>query len=83
MCGYLGLVQSQSQLNPQLNYQPLRPMESPSEMLEDLKEIGSVLGVNFAAIALSLSEIEQTVRIVGGIAAIVYTLAKIYKLLHK
>jgi hypothetical protein len=83
MCGYLGLVQSQSQLNPQLNHQPLRPMESPSEMLEDLKEIGSVLGVNFAAIALSLSEIEQTVRIVGGIAAIVYTLAKIYKLLHK
>ena len=58
-------------------------MESPSEMFEDLKEIGSVLGVNFAAIALSLSEIEQTVRIVGGIAAIVYTLIKIYKLLHK
>ena len=58
-------------------------MESPSEMFEDLKELGSVLGVNFAAIALSLSEIEQTVRIVGGIAATVYTLAKIYKLLHK
>jgi hypothetical protein len=58
-------------------------MESPSEMLDDLKEIGSVLGVNFAAIALSLSEIEQAVRIVGGIAAIVYTLTKIYKLLHK
>ena len=52
-------------------------------MFEDLKELGSVLGVNFAAIALSLSEIEQTVRIVGGIAAIVYTLAKIYKLLRK
>lgn len=83
MCGYLGSVQSPSQLNPQLNHQRLRLMESPSEMFEDLKEIGSVLGVNFAAIALSLSEIEQTVRIVGGIAAIVYTLAKIYKLLHK
>lgn len=52
-------------------------------MFEDLKEIGSVLGVNFAAIALSLSEVEQAVRIVGGIAAIVYTLAKIYKLFHK
>ena len=52
-------------------------------MFEDLKEIGSVLGVNFAAIALSLSEIEQTVRIVGGIIAIVYTLAQIYKLLRK
>lgn len=58
-------------------------MESPSEMLEDLKEIGSVLGVNFAAMALSLSEIEQTVRIVGGIVAIIYTLAKIHKLLRK
>jgi len=83
MCGYLGSVQFPSQLNPQLNHQRLRLMESPSEMFEDLKEIGSVLGVNFAAIALSLSEVEQTVRIVGGIAAIVYTLAKIYKLFYK
>jgi hypothetical protein len=58
-------------------------MESPGEMLDDLKEIGSVLGINVAAIALSLSEIEQTVRILGGIAAIFYTLTKIYKLLHK
>ena len=58
-------------------------MESPGEMLDDLKEIGSVLGINVAAIALSLSEIEQTVRILGGIAAIFYTLIKIYKLLHK
>jgi hypothetical protein len=58
-------------------------MESPGEMLDDLKEIGSVLGINVAAIVLSLSEIEQTVRILGGIAAIFYTLTKIYKLLHK
>lgn len=58
-------------------------MESPGEMLDDLKEIGSVLGINVAAIALSLSEIEQTVRILGGVAAIFYTLAKIYKLLRK
>jgi len=58
-------------------------MESPGEMLDDLKEIGSVLGINVAAIALSLSEIEQTVRILGGIAAIFYTLTKIYKLLKK
>jgi hypothetical protein len=58
-------------------------MESPSEMFEDLKEIGSVLGVNFAAMALSLSEIEQTVRIAGGVVAILYTLAKIHKLLRK
>jgi len=58
-------------------------MESPSEMLDDLKEIGSVLGVNFAAIALSLSEIEQAVRIIGGIVAIIYTLTKIHKLLRK
>jgi hypothetical protein len=58
-------------------------MESPSEMFDDLKEIGSVLGVNVAAIALSLSQIEQTVRIVGGVVAIIYTLAKIYKLLRK
>jgi hypothetical protein len=58
-------------------------MESPSEMFDDLKEIGSVLGVNVAAIALSLSQIEQTVRIVGGVVAIIYTLAKIYKLLCK
>jgi len=60
-----------------------RQMESPTEIIEDLKEIGSVLGVNFAAVALSLSEIEQTVRIVGGVSAIVYTLVKIYKLLRK
>ena len=52
-------------------------------MFDDLKEIGSVLGVNVAAIALSLSQIEQTVRIVGGVVAIIYTLAKIYKLLCK
>ena len=52
-------------------------------MIEDLKEIGSVLGVNFAAVVLSLSEIEQTVRIVGGVTAIAYTLVKIYKLLRK
>ena len=60
-----------------------RQMESPTEMIEDLKEIGSVLGVNFAAVALSLSEIEQAVRIVGGVSAIVYTLVKIHKLLRK
>lgn len=83
MCGYLGSVQFPSRLNLQLNHQPLRPMESPSEMFDDLKEIGSVLGVNVAAIALSLSQIEQTVRIIGGVVAIIYTLAKIYKLLHK
>lgn len=58
-------------------------MESPGEMLNDLKEIGSVLGVNVAAIALSLSQIEQSVRIAGGIVAIIYTLAKIYKLFKK
>lgn len=84
MCGYLGSLRFPillSLLHP--NLQHLRPMESPSEMLEDLKEIGSVLGVNFAAIALSLSEIEQTIRIVGGIVAIIYTLAKIHKLLRK
>lgn len=60
-----------------------RQMESPTEMIEDLKEIGSVLGVNFAAVVLSLSEIEQTVRIVGGVTAIAYTLIKIHKLIHK
>lgn len=58
-------------------------MESPSEMFEDIKEITSVLGVNLAAIALSLSQIEQSVRIAGGIVAIIYTLAKIYKLFKK
>ena len=58
-------------------------MESPGEMLNDLKEIGSVLGVNVAAIALSLSQIEQSVRIAGGVVAIIYTLAKIYKLFKK
>ena len=52
-------------------------------MFEDLKEIGSVFGVNFAAMALSLSEIEQTIRIAGGVVAILYTLAKIHKLLRK
>lgn len=69
-------------------YQPsnncsLDDMESPGEMLNDLKEIGSVLGVNVAAIALSLSQIEQSVRIAGGVVAIIYTLAKIYKLFKK
>ena len=58
-------------------------MESPSEMFEDIKEITSVLGVNLAAIALSLSQIEQSVRIAGGVVAIIYTLAKIYKLFKK
>lgn len=52
-------------------------------MFDDLKEISSVLGVNVAAIAVSLSEIEQAVRIFAGIAALVYTLVKIYKLVQK
>lgn len=52
-------------------------------MFDDLKEIASVFGVNLAAVALSLSQIEQTVRIVGGVVAIIYTLVKIYKLLRK
>ena len=58
-------------------------MESPSEMFDDLKEVASVLGVNLAAVVLSLSGIEQTVRIIGGVVAIIYTLVKIYKLLRK
>jgi len=52
-------------------------------MFDDLKEIASVFGVNLAAVALSLSQIEQTVRIIGGVVAIIYTLAKTYKLLRK
>jgi len=50
-------------------------------MLQDVREIGSVLGVNVAAIALSLTEVEQTIRIISGIVAIIYTIAKIYKVL--
>ncbi len=52
-------------------------------MFDDLKEITSVLGVNVAAIALSLSEIEQGIRILAGVAAIIYTLTKTYKLIQK
>jgi hypothetical protein len=55
--------------------------QDPSVMFDDLKEITSVLGVNVAAIALSLSEIEQGIRILAGVAAIIYTLTKTYKLL--
>jgi hypothetical protein len=58
-------------------------MQNPNEMIDDLKEITSVVGVNVAAIAVSLSEIEQAVRILAGIAAIVYTVVKIYKLIQK
>ena len=58
-------------------------MESPSEMFDDLKEIASVLGVNVAAIALSLSEVEQAVRVISGVLAIIYTTAKLYKTLWK
>ena len=50
-------------------------------MLQDVREIGSVLGVNVAAIALSLTEVEQTIRIISGAVAIIYTIAKIYKVL--
>lgn len=52
-------------------------------MFDDLKEVAAVLSVNLAAVVLSLSEIEQTVRIIGGVVAIIYTLVKIYKLLRK
>ena len=51
-------------------------------MLEDIREIGSVLGVNVVAIVLSLSEVEQTIRIISGVVAIIYTIAKIYKTLR-
>ena len=67
----------------QINLNALKQMESQSEMFDDLKEIASVFGVNLAAVALSLSQIEQTVRIGGGVVAIIYTLVKIYKLLRK
>ena len=50
-------------------------------MLQDAREVGSVLGVNIAALALSLTEVEQTIRIISGIVAIIYTIAKIYKVL--
>lgn len=52
-------------------------------MLQDIREIGSVLGVNVVAIALSLSEVEQTIRIISGVVAIIYTVAKIYKTLRQ
>lgn len=58
-------------------------MESPSEMFDDLKEAASVLGINVAAIAISLSEVEQVIRVVSGILAIIYTTAKLYKTLWK
>lgn len=58
-------------------------MESPNEMFDDLKEAASVLGINVAAIAISLSEVEQAVRIISGVLAIVYTTAKLYKTLWK
>jgi hypothetical protein len=58
-------------------------MESPSEMFDDLKEAASVLGINVAAIAISLSEVEQVIRVVSGVLAIVYTTAKLYKTLWK
>jgi hypothetical protein len=57
-------------------------MESSDKMLQDIKEVGSVLGVNVLAFALSLSEVEQTIRIVSGIVAIIYTVAKTYKILR-
>ncbi len=52
-------------------------------MFSDLKEVASVLGINVAAIAISLSEVEQTVRIISGVLAIIYTTAKLYKTLWK
>lgn len=58
-------------------------MESPDEMFDDLKEAASVLGINVAAIAISLSEVEQVIRVVSGVLAIVYTTAKLYKTLWK
>lgn len=61
-------------------------MKSPNEpnaMFNDLRDFASVIGVNVAAIALSLSELEQHIRIVAGISAIAYTLVKTYKLLQK
>jgi|LauGreDrversion4_2_1035121.scaffolds.fasta_scaffold2286340_1 hypothetical protein len=58
-------------------------MESPNEMFSDLKEVASVLGINVAAIAISLSEVEQAVRIISGVLAIIYTTAKLYKTLWK
>lgn len=58
-------------------------MESPSEMFDDLKEAASVLGINVAAIAISLSEVEQVIRVVSGVLAIIYTTAKLYKTLWK
>lgn len=52
-------------------------------MLDDLKDLTSVLGINVAALAVSLSEIEQTIRIIAAIAALIYTLVKTYKLIQK
>ena len=52
-------------------------------VLDDIKDIASVVGVNFVGFAISLSEAEQIVRICSALAVCVYTVIKIAKMLRK
>lgn len=52
-------------------------------VFDDIKDIASVVGINFVGFAISLSEAEQIVRICSALAVCVYTVIKIAKMLRK
>jgi hypothetical protein len=52
-------------------------------VFDDIKDIVSVVGINFVGLAISLSEAEQILRICSAAAVCVYTVLKIAKMLRK
>lgn len=58
-------------------------MEGQKEMLNDVKDAVSVLGVNVVGLVITMSDIEQALRICTGMAVLVYTIVKTITLLHE
>jgi hypothetical protein len=52
-------------------------------VLDDIKDIVSVVGINFVGLVISLSEAEQILRICSAAAVCVYTVMKIARMLRK
>lgn len=52
------------------------------QMLEDLRDALPFASINLVGIAISLSDLEQWVRVVTGIAVLVYSIAKAVKMVR-
>ena len=52
------------------------------QMVTDLRDVMSFAGVNILGIVVSLSELEQGVRVLTGLAVLVYSIFKAAKMVR-